>query len=90
MIRNIIDEVRPLLNNFEHFEVFVVKREVNMENHTVVRHAQFVTNLLVWMDEALSNNNLSLMQLQQNICFLQEKKGKISYLIICEGFGLAF
>ena len=64
MVRNIIEEVRSLLNNFEHFEVFVVKREVNMENHTVARHAQFVTNLIMWMDEALSNNNLSLMQLQ--------------------------
>ena len=64
MVRNIIEEVRSLLNNFEHFEVFVVKREVNMENHIVARHAQFVTNLIMWMDEALSNNNLSLMQLQ--------------------------
>ena len=53
MVRNIIEEVRPLLNNFERFEFFVVKREVNMENHTVARHAQFVTNLIVWMDEAL-------------------------------------
>ena len=64
MVRNIIEEVRPLLNNFKHFEFFVVKREVNMENHTVARRAKFVTNLIVWMDEALSNNNLSLMQLQ--------------------------
>ena len=64
MVRNVIEDVRPLLNNFEHFEVFVVKREVNMENHTVARHAEFVTNLIVWMDEALSKNNLSLMKLQ--------------------------
>ena len=34
-----------------------------MENHTVARHAQFVKNLIVWMDEALSNNSLSLVQL---------------------------
>ena len=40
MVRNIIEDVRPLLNNFEHFEVFVVKREKKKHKEAFKNHQQ--------------------------------------------------
>ena len=52
LLGNIIELAISLPNSFEHFEASVVQREANIVAHRVARHSQYVTDLIVWMEEA--------------------------------------
>ena len=52
LLGNIIELAISLPNSFEHFEVSVVQREANIVAHRVARYSQYVTDLIVWMEEA--------------------------------------